>query len=502
MKTWPKLAWVARGGLGSPNVHVYHGPCVELQEEWLVEGVWASDYAKGDFDATDLFAGTGLRLRPGRLVAVTAGNVMDVLWRLQVGREWYLSNSLPVLLAASGARFVDGFDYSAALMTISKGVDDYERQIPSSLGSIERYYYQNIVWDGRAWYSLPKPNSAPAFPTFADYYGFLEATARAFVANSQASGRRYAIHPLIALSSGYDSTAVAVLARAAGCREAVTIKNARSRLPHSDSGQHIAEILGLNCKGYTRDPKNVRYEEELWAAMGIGCDSTFTMFDYPQPVTLLFTGYYGDTLWDREPNLGAVRALARRASGGSRFVEFRLAAGVIFCSMVYWGIQRAVEIVKITQSPEMAPWTLGTDYDRPIPRRIVETAGVPRGSFARKKLMSSFSPEIARPFSASLRSDFERFAEGRGHRAPSRWQETQVKAVNIVYAALSRLKVFGSKFAQRPLPHPPHDVFFRWANERLTQRYEAALREGEVEAVVAESAEGARRTFVAGGRGV
>jgi len=72
-----------------------------------------------------------------------------------------------------------------------------------------------------------------------------------------------------------------------------------------------------------------------------------------------------------------VRAWARRAGGGSRFVEFRLAAGVLFCSMAYWGIQRAGEIVKISKSQQMAPWTLGTDYDRPIATRIAETAGQP-----------------------------------------------------------------------------------------------------------------------------
>jgi len=34
---------------------------------------------------------------------------------------------------------------------------------------------------------------------------------------------------------------------------------------------------------------------------------------------------------------------------------------------------------------EMAPWRLGSDYDRPIPRRILEEAGIPRQLFGTRK---------------------------------------------------------------------------------------------------------------------
>jgi hypothetical protein len=39
------------------------------------------------------------------------------------------------------------------------------------------------------------------------------------------------------------------------------------------------------------------------------------------------------------------------------------------------------DIWKVTISEEMGPWRLGNDYDRPIPRRIVEEKGVPRNLF-------------------------------------------------------------------------------------------------------------------------
>ena len=39
----------------------------------------------------------------------------------------------------------------------------------------------------------------------------------------------------------------------------------------------------------------------------------------------------------------------------------------------------------ITTSAEMRPWSIGGDYDRPIPRRALEEAGVPRELFGQIK---------------------------------------------------------------------------------------------------------------------
>jgi hypothetical protein len=46
-----------------------------------------------------------------------------------------------------------------------------------------------------------------------------------------------------------------------------------------------------------------------------------------------------------------------------------------------------LEVGHLSRSAEMAPWSVGGDYDRPLPRRIVEEAGVPRTAFAQRKLM-------------------------------------------------------------------------------------------------------------------
>ncbi len=46
----------------------------------------------------------------------------------------------------------------------------------------------------------------------------------------------------------------------------------------------------------------------------------------------------------------------------------------------------------ITRGEDMAPFTLNEAYDRPIPRRIAEEAGLARGTFARGKAATNPDP--------------------------------------------------------------------------------------------------------------
>jgi len=99
-------------------------------------------------------------------------------------------------------------------------------------------------------------------------------------------------------STGYDSPACAVLARAAGCREAVTFTRARSDFPDTaDSGAGLANLLGLSVEEY--DPENYRLikgsPEVEFIATGLGADDTiFAVLERKLPGRLLLTGYHGD----------------------------------------------------------------------------------------------------------------------------------------------------------------------------------------------------------------
>src|SRR5207245_1892941 len=72
--------------------------------------------------------------------------------------------------------------------------------------------------------------------------------------------------------------------------------------------------------------------------------------------------------------------------------------------------RRKPEIIAISRSAEMAPYRIGGSYDRPIARRLLEEAGVPRQLFGQKKramaLVFSWGPGY---LSDTARTRFEGF---------------------------------------------------------------------------------------------
>ena len=60
--------------------------------------------------------------------------------------------------------------------------------------------------------------------------------------------------------------------------------------------------LGMSCDEYDRSAREYPEEETIWAAIGEPYDLNLTLFRYPEPLTLLFTGYLGDVVWDRQPH--------------------------------------------------------------------------------------------------------------------------------------------------------------------------------------------------------
>ena len=76
-------------------------------------------------------------------------------------------------------------------------------------------------------------------------------------------------------------------------------------------------------------------------------------------------------------------------------------------TVVLMGARQKADIVRITESPEMDPWRLGNAYDRPIPRRVAEEAGVPRHLFGQSKMASALIfPPPSIPHGKALRHEF------------------------------------------------------------------------------------------------
>jgi hypothetical protein len=60
----------------------------------------------------------------------------------------------------------------------------------------------------------------------------------------------------------------------------------------------LPSIWGLRCRSYARNQEIYRYEESIWTTGHCG-DLYLIVFDYPDPLCLLFTGFHGDFVWDR-----------------------------------------------------------------------------------------------------------------------------------------------------------------------------------------------------------
>lgn len=270
---WPKLAWVASFRQGSNNITVLYGHCVEIGPCWCAEAVWAGDFKKGDFDQTDLIFGSGIRCRDEQVTFSSSGTTLDRLYYSRVNGLWYVSNSLPALLACSKSSLkVNYLKYREDIRSIERGLKKYQRILPAEPEDINMIVFNNLVYDGKQLAEKVKPDSAPSFRTYEDYYEFLKDTAKSLQQNFSDPNRHYRVLPLATISSGYDSPAAAVMAKHAGCNEAVSITDATSIIGKSDSGLKIANALGMNCKIYKRVPDQYHNEIAFWASAGIDFD--------------------------------------------------------------------------------------------------------------------------------------------------------------------------------------------------------------------------------------
>ena len=131
---WPCLAWLAETRPGIDVVTVFHGPRVEARPGWFCEATWAGPYDEGGFDRTDIVAGSGGRVREGRVTFVSAGNTVDRLHSIETAGVVRVSNSLACLMAAAGARVDPASSrYFWVFRTIVGGIARYRRRLDPSM---------------------------------------------------------------------------------------------------------------------------------------------------------------------------------------------------------------------------------------------------------------------------------------------------------------------------------------------------------------------------------
>ena len=206
---------------------------------------------------------------------------------------------------------------------------------------------------------------------------------------------------------------------------------------------------------------------------------------------LVAVGYFGDTMWDRAPQRISGEMAWRLA--GHIVTELRLERGFVLFPVPFIASRQQPDVVRISQSAEMAPWALGNDYDRPICRRIAETRGVPRESFGMRKraagvfyrdegLAQTMAPEsYADYLSYRQRELGTSAAVARLADRGANQLRTANRLINRIESRLLRRIAPGrtlARFPVRPGTWSEAALLVPWATERMAERYRLGGSEG------------------------
>ncbi|HEY6156948.1 MAG TPA: hypothetical protein VIV88_05810 [Gemmatimonadales bacterium] len=495
----PQLAWIASAAPAGDDVVVYHGSAVERAPEWLVEGVWDDEFPAGGFHTSPHFFGSGIRVAEGRLYFVPSSALVNRLVYCRYRDRIVVSNSLALLLGFTGATLNPAHQYRAETYAIRHGVGRYPRSFTVTHPEIRSFYqlYDECLVLGSGDLAFESPRRVPPITSFEHYRALLGEALGRLRANYASPARRLPMTAFATISSGYDSAASAALVAPLGIATCFTSRRSNSHIPAwlsrraaIDDGKPIADLLGLRTV-YLDRRAPVDGDELYFLAPG--CAPTMTVL-HPLASHLqqrggpavLFTGFQGDEMWDvnRWERAYQDAGLVRGDTTAVMLSEIRLKAGFVNVAVPSLFARAVRDISAISLSDEMAPWRLDSAYERPIPRRILETAGVPRALFGGRK--KAIVERRTYPANRALRRDFFAYLRAQGrcsgwfvyvHGAVNRCLFPFVRAWDLVRKRL---------FAIEPPTIPAAYVWkrfdfasmmFAWAAGALSARFAAVLRD-------------------------
>ena len=487
----PKLAWLAVLDRDAGSVQLLHGAAVECRERWAVEGVWDGEFDAGGFHRSQHFFGSGVTVEGDRVYFVPSRALVDRLVYCVDGPALVVSNSLVLLLAFTGAQLDPAHDYHLESRAIRQGVKHYDRRFvvrhPEIPCFYQAYYASLVVSGGQI--EVVSPPATPRLTSFAHYRELLTAALDRIRDNYSATTRRTPLRALATLSSGYDSPAVAALVKELGVELCFTSRRSNTHFPRwlssraaIDDGTPIADALGLRTAYLDRPGRAVTEDELYFLAPGCGqpalaFHSMATYLEATCQGAVVFTGFQGDYAWDVNVERKYLNEdLLGNDTSGLAFSEIRLKSGFINVAVPYMFAERVADLVAIGESPDMRAYRLHTGYDRPIPRRLAEEAGVPRGAFgARKKAVVQ---AYDYPVNRRLRTAFFRFVRTETGHAP--WFIYLHSAVNRT-AFLAVRAARKLQLTRTPVSDPTPRVLlgkrfdfpqlmFRWAAQVLSDR--------------------------------
>jgi len=488
----PQLAWCAHIQ-HTGVVRVRHGSAVEVCEDAFVEGAWDGEFSAMAFDDASTLAGSGGRLRNNSVVFSSPFHPLECLYLVAAGDRLLVSNSLTFLFVEANDRpDIHYNNYFFDLLRHARhGVPNLPIGLPTEAGArIQLFQICNLQVDSNLSYR-ERPKALPAPPTcFSDYDSQLVRTVTAVARNAAAPQRKRTYRLVSAVSTGYDSTASTAVVSRAGGREAVTFtKSSAEGGLADDRGTEIATCLGMTTTEYERsDVRNLPGfpEAEFWSKPSSSGAPGLAPMESQLEGALFTTGRHGEDVWGRgrDCKRPGLREPENATMPGRGVTDFRVRVGYLNFPVPYIGALHGSHVYLITHSPEMKPWTLGVGaYDRPIARRLVEEAGVPRDLFGQRKLGGG--GRGLRTMNAASDRDFHEFC--RAEVAPYILQKLDQDHGAERFRKHFRMLYIRKRLASQPITHPfleflPMDRWhvmwnsiylytFHWGFGRISPRY-------------------------------
>lgn len=390
------------------GVDVYAGAAVETGDGFIAEGAWAGEFTLEGFVNSSFRCGSGAVIATDEVTLCAPTHSVEPVYGYTSGHRMLASNSLHLIVALDREAEPPNIGKArVAARTLKAGRSDYERILyETGAGVMRRFAFGTVRFDrATLQFSEDHPRSHISFEDYLEYSDGLVETLDSLATNARDSRRTVPYGAIVTtVSSGYDSAACAALAKRLGAREAVTLTAGRGNI--SDSGKPVADALGLTCHEYERfgadltvQDGNSEYAHYLDAAhltaehtdflatINTTEDLFFSAFAPHLEGAIVLTGFHGDKAWDMNCSSGA--DITRGDNSGTGLDEFRKRIGFVNVPVPYIGVENHADLARISNSEEMAAYRVGGRYDRPLPRRIAEDAGVPRGTFGIKKSMGS-----------------------------------------------------------------------------------------------------------------
>jgi hypothetical protein len=481
----PPLSWLAAIDQSTRTVDVACGTSVVTSDDGFFEGTWVGDPGLRSLPASTTVFGSGVLVDEQGPLILTPSHTMSGVFTQHEPFVLLASNSLVALLKATRAELDSDVDYPSRLYKVLEGVNHSPIQLPTSRGTISYHHFWNLRTgsDGAAT-RVAKPEEEP-FRNYAEYRSRLSAATASLFANAGGYS------PCVSVSSGYDSTAVAVIAAENGCRRALTFRDGRKSKRTgdniADSGEHTAARLGMDVRVFDRAAYLSRDDlpEAEFLATGLSAeDVVMSAYEECLPKSMLLTGTQGNGMWRNGGNRRTDHS--RAALDGCSLQEFRLRVDFCFAPLPVFGLSQRPSVMDISASREMRPYRVGGYYDQPISRRIAEEGGIPRGTFAVTKqavsalIHSEGESNLAPASAAAIRS----FAAAEGVQVvyPRRkraafWERLVVRVGSKVGAKRLVNRIKGRWKRLNHFQPTIGTLLFRWGVTVVLPRYEALARE-------------------------